>query len=121
MTAAPISIHRTSVGKGELEAVRLVLESRWLGMGPVTAAFEERIREAVGSRHAIAVSSGSAALHLALLAVGVRPGDEIMATGAVVIDHVRVGSFSVVGAGAVVDDDVPDRVQVVGIPARIVN
>jgi len=43
------------------------------------------------------------------------------ASGAVVIDHVTIGSRSVVGAGAVVVADVPDRVQVLGVPARIVK
>jgi len=76
--ATAIPIHRPSVGARELEAVRLVLESRWLGMGAVTAAFEERIRGVVGARHAVAVSSGSAALHLALLAADVAPGSEVI-------------------------------------------
>jgi len=47
--------------------------------------------------------------------------DAYIATGAVVIDHVTVGSGSVVGAGAVVVADVPERVQVLGVPARIVK
>jgi acetyltransferase EpsM len=44
-----------------------------------------------------------------------------VATGAVVVDHVSIGSHSIVGAGAVVVSDVPDNVQVVGVPARIVK
>ncbi len=78
MDATFIPIHRPSVGERELEAVRVVLESRWLGMGPATAAFEDRIRGVVDARHAVAVSSGSAALHLALLAAGVGAGSEVI-------------------------------------------
>lgn len=44
-----------------------------------------------------------------------------VATGAVVIDHITVGSHSIVGAGAVVVEDVPDNVQVIGVPARVVR
>ncbi len=47
-------------------------------VGPFVAAFEESVREFVGATHAVAVVNGTAALHLALLAVGVRPGDEVI-------------------------------------------
>jgi perosamine synthetase len=47
-------------------------------VGPFVTAFEESVREFVGAKHAVAVVNGTAALHLALLAVGVRPGDEVI-------------------------------------------
>ena len=55
-----------------------VLESGWLTMGPRTEEFERSFAEHVGCEHAIAVSSCTAALHLALLAAGVGPGDEVI-------------------------------------------
>lgn len=66
------------VGAAEADAARRVIESGWLTLGPETAAFEEEFAAAVGARYACAVSSGTAALHLALLAIGVRPGDEVV-------------------------------------------
>ena len=62
----------------DLEAVAETLRSGWLTMGPKTAAFEECFAEHLGARHAIAVSSCTAALHLAYLAAGVGPGDEVI-------------------------------------------
>jgi dTDP-4-amino-4,6-dideoxygalactose transaminase len=59
-------------------AVDRVLRSGWLTMGPRTDEFEQRFAEHLGVKHAIAVSSGTAALHLALLAAGVGPGDEVI-------------------------------------------
>ena len=54
------------------------LRSGWLTMGPRTAAFEEAFAQRLGSRHAIAVANGTAALHLAYLAAGIGPGDEVI-------------------------------------------
>ncbi len=62
----------------EARAVVEVLESKWLTMGPVTERFECAFAAAVGARHAVAVSSGTAALHLACRALGVSPGDEVI-------------------------------------------
>ena len=62
----------------DLEAVAETLRSGWLTLGPRTAAFEELFAEHLGARHAIAVSSCTAALHLAYLAAGVGPGDEVI-------------------------------------------
>jgi dTDP-4-amino-4,6-dideoxygalactose transaminase len=55
-----------------------VLERGWLTMGPRTREFELAFAERFGVAHAVAVSSGTAALHLAMLAAGVRPGDEVL-------------------------------------------
>jgi len=62
----------------DLEAVAETLRSGWLTMGPKTAAFEEAFAAHLGARHAITVSSCTAALHLAYLAAGVGPGDEVI-------------------------------------------
>jgi dTDP-4-amino-4,6-dideoxygalactose transaminase len=62
---------------GELGLVQEVLASGWLTTGPKTALFEERFAEAVNAKYALAVASGTAALHLALEAVGVGPGDKV--------------------------------------------
>lgn len=62
----------------ELEAVRDVLLSKWLTMGEVTRKFEAAFSDLTGSQHAIAVSNATQALHLACLAVGIGPGDEVI-------------------------------------------
>ncbi len=63
-------------GPEEKEAVQQVLDSRWLTMGEVTQAFEAEFAAMLGVRHAIAVSNGTTALHLACIAAGLGPGDE---------------------------------------------
>ncbi|MBI3072553.1 MAG: DegT/DnrJ/EryC1/StrS family aminotransferase [Deltaproteobacteria bacterium] len=62
----------------EVEAVRRVLASGWVMQGPEVAAFEAEFAAFVGSKNAAACSSGTAALHLALLALGVHAGDEVI-------------------------------------------
>ena len=62
----------------DLEAVAETLRSGRLAMGPRTEEFERRFAEHVGARHAVAVSSCTAALHLAYLSAGVGPGDEVI-------------------------------------------
>jgi dTDP-4-amino-4,6-dideoxygalactose transaminase len=67
-----------SVPEDDVEAVLDCLRSGWLTMGPRTKEFETAFAEHVGAEHAVAVSSGSAALHLAMLAAGLGPGDEVI-------------------------------------------
>ena len=61
-----------------MSAAERAILSGWVTQGPEVAAFEQEFAAYVGSPHACAVSSGTTALHLALLAVGVRPGDEVI-------------------------------------------
>ncbi len=62
----------------DLEAVAETLRSGWLTLGPRTSEFEEAFAGQLGARHAIALSSCTAALHLAYLAAGAGPGDEVI-------------------------------------------
>jgi dTDP-4-amino-4,6-dideoxygalactose transaminase len=66
------------VPEEDVQAVLECLESGWLTMGPRTAAFEQALSELIGTPNAVTVSSGTAALHLACLAAGVGPGDEVI-------------------------------------------
>ena len=76
--ATPIPIARPVVGEAELEAIRRPLLSGWLTQGPEVAGFEREFAEFVGAPHACAVSNCTTALHLALRAAGVGPGDEVI-------------------------------------------
>ena len=78
MDETPIPFHRPSMGEAEVEAASEVLRSGWLTTGARAHAFEGAFAERLGVRHALAVSSATAALHLALEASGVRRGDEVI-------------------------------------------
>src|SRR3990172_4665587 len=73
-----IRLAKPDVGAEELAAVAEVLESGQLTMGPKVGELEGLLAEACGVTHAVAVSSGTAALHLAVRALGIGPGDEVI-------------------------------------------
>ena len=75
-TAVPLA--RPLTGPEELEEVRSVLESGQLSQGPKVEQFERMVAELTGARHAFAASSCTTALHLALVALGIGPGDEVL-------------------------------------------
>ena len=77
---ADIPLAHPAIGAEEKRAVLQVLESGQLAQGPVVAKFEEAFARWIGVRHAVAVSSGTAGLHLALLAHGIGAGDEVITT-----------------------------------------
>ena len=75
-----IPVAKPILGREEIDAVVSVLQSGHLVQGEMVERFERQFAEFVGAKHAVAVSSGTAALHVALLAHGVGPGDEVITT-----------------------------------------
>ena len=73
-----IPLARPSLGDEEARLVQEVIHSRWVAQGPKVAEFERRVAERVGASEGVAVSSGTAALFLALKALGLGPGDEVI-------------------------------------------
>jgi perosamine synthetase len=78
MRAQFLPFHVPEIGNEEIDAVVETLRSGWLTTGPKVRQFEEDFGKVVGAGHAVAVNSGTAALHLALDAIGLRPGDEVI-------------------------------------------
>jgi perosamine synthetase len=66
------------IGPREYELVRQVLDSNYINEGEVTERFEKRIADLLGTKHAVAVTSGTAAITLALFGLGIGPGDEVV-------------------------------------------
>jgi perosamine synthetase len=73
-----ISFHKPYITDEEINEVVDSIKSGWLTMGPKTLRFEEEFSRYIGSKHAIAVNSCTAALHLALKAINLKPGDEVI-------------------------------------------
>jgi perosamine synthetase len=101
-----ISVAAPQIGDEERQAVLAVLDSGQLAQGPVVEAFEREFAEWCGVEHAIAVNSGTAALHLLMLAHGIKEGDEVITTPFTFVASVNVALF--VGARPVFVDIEPE-------------
>ncbi len=78
MSAAPIPYGRQQIDEDDIRAVVEVLRSDWLTTGPLVERFESAVAEFVGMSQAVAVANGTAALHAAMHAIGIGPGDEVI-------------------------------------------
>jgi len=78
MSKELIPVSRPDIGSDEYAAVQRVFSSGWLGHGAQVIEFEKEISKFLGDRYVVAVSTGTAALHLALHALGIKPGDEVI-------------------------------------------
>jgi dTDP-4-amino-4,6-dideoxygalactose transaminase len=109
-TTPVIPIAKPVLDEREVEAVRRVILSGWVTQGPEVAAFEKEFAEYVGAPHAVAVSNCTTALHLALLAVGVGPGDEV-----ITVSHSFIATANAIrypGATPVFVDIQPDTFNI---------
>lgn len=77
---APVPLSRPDISEEDIQAVVNVLRTPHLSLGPKLPEFEERMAAFVGTKHAVAVSSGTAALHLCLRALDIKDGDEVVTT-----------------------------------------
>jgi len=75
-----IPIFKPSMSNVEVAAIKKVLFSGWLGLGPKTQEFEEKFADYSGVKYAVGLNSGTAALHLALKVLNLKPGDEVITT-----------------------------------------
>lgn len=80
LSKSPVPMSSPDISIAERDAVTKVLETKWLSMGPEINAFEETIVTYSGSKHAIAVSSGTSGLHLCVRAAGISDGDLVITT-----------------------------------------
>jgi dTDP-4-amino-4,6-dideoxygalactose transaminase len=88
-----VPLTTSTVAEEDVRAVLDCLESGWLTMGPRTQAFEAALAERFGARHVVAVSSGTAALQLTCLAVGLGPGDEMIVPGLTFVASANAARF----------------------------
>jgi len=109
-TEPPVAFHRPPIGEEEIAAVVDTLRSGWITMGPKTAEFEKAFAGAIGARHAVAVSSCTAALHLGLNALGIGEGDEVITS--TYTFTATVATIVHAGARPVLADCTPDTLNI---------
>lgn len=114
-----LPLARPTIGEEEVQEVVDTLRSGWITTGPKVALFEKRFQEYLDVPEAVAVSSGTAGLHLALLAAGVGPGDEVITSS--MTFAATANAIVLCGARPVLADCEPDTLNIAldGIESRI--
>ena len=97
---------RQNITQADIDAVVEVLRSDWLTQGPTIARFESALAEVSGAKHVVVCATGTAALHLAMLALGLGPGDEVVTTANTFLADANCARY--VGADVVFADVDPD-------------
>jgi UDP-4-amino-4,6-dideoxy-N-acetyl-beta-L-altrosamine transaminase len=105
-----IPYSRQKIDEDDIQAVNNVLRSDWITQGPKIAEFEKRVASYCGSKYAVAVSSGTAGLHLACLAAGISSGDEIITSPITFVASANCALY--VGARPVFADIRPDAYHI---------
>ena len=111
-----LPFHLPHVAEEEIAAVVATMRSGWLTTGQQTASFERAFAEALGVKHAVAVNSATAALHLALDAVGLKAGDEVLVPTMTFAATAEVVTYF--GARPVLVDCEPDTLNIATEHAR---
>lgn len=88
-----IPVFRPSITEEEIEAVAQVMRSGWLGLGPVTGEFERALENAFGAKRVVAVNSGTAALHLAMCLLDLKPEDEVIVPAVTFVSTAHVVEY----------------------------
>jgi perosamine synthetase len=109
MTLPVIPVLKPSYGQEEIDAVARVLKSGWSGLGPETASFEKEFASYIGAEHAVGMATGTSALHLALLFLKIKPGDEVIVPPITFVSTVHVVEYC--GATPVFADVEPDTLN----------
>ena len=105
-----IQVFQPSLGEEELAAVAETFRTGWIGLGPRTTEFENRFAEYVGAKHAIAVNSATAALHLSCLVSEIGPGDEVLVPTITFVSTAHAVAYC--GAKPVFVDVEPDTLNI---------
>ena len=80
-----VPLFRPNLGKEELQNLAEIFKTGWVGVGPKTKELEERVAEYIGTKYAIGVTSGTAALHIAVQALDIKKGDEVIVPAITVV------------------------------------
>ena len=105
-----IQVFKPSYTEEEWHALREVLESGWIGLGPKTREFEMQFAQYVGAKYAVATNSATAALHLAMAAYGIGPGDEVLVPTLTFVSTAHAVLYN--GATTVFVDCEPDTLNI---------